>query len=141
MLIEDIDLFKGISPLLTREIGAMAEEEAYPAEHVLFERGETASFFYILIEGRIDIRVKGQPGVSIPAHEAGTVFGWSALVEPYRYTAEAVCMDSSKVVKIRGEDLMHVLQKYPSDALTVMKRLTKLIASRTIGKFSIRTEP
>jgi len=59
-----------------------------------------------------------------------TVFGWSSIVTPYRFTAFAQCDVDSKVLTIPGEKILDILQQDPPTAYTVMKRLTELISSR-----------
>ena len=102
MFIREAELFKGIPPHVINEIAEHVIEESFPADHVLFEKGEFADNLYILESGAIDISIMGEKRLSLPVNEPGAMFGWSALVEPNEYTATAQCAKESKVIKIDG---------------------------------------
>ncbi len=129
MFIKEADLFKGIASHIINEIAELVNEEVLPEGHVLFQKGDFAESLYILEEGRIDIIIQGQDRISFPVNNSGDLFGWSALVEPKRYTATAECINESKVIKIDGELLIRIFEKHPSEGLTVMKRLAGVIGA------------
>ena len=62
--------------------------------------------------------------------EKGRVFGWSSLVETRQYTSSAVCMEDSKVLTIKGKDLLALLEKMPAAGFVVMRRLAGIASSR-----------
>lgn len=136
--LETVELFKGIDTKIIQEISLHAVEEEIEQGRVLFQKGDFAEHLYILREGTIELTIEGEVPISFAVPNPGDVFGWSALVEPHRYTAKAECRTKGKVIKIRGDRLVEVFQKYPSEALTVMKRLAKVIATRPVGKFTLR---
>lgn len=67
--------------------------------------------------------------------QLGRLLGWSALVEPNRYTATAECVKDSKVIKIDGGRLMRVLEKHPREGMTIMRRLAGVIATRLVKSY------
>lgn len=111
-----------------------------PARHVLFRKGDFVGYLYLLVDGGIELTIEGQHHVSFSVDKPGEVFGWSAPVEPNRDTAEAVSTKESMVIKISGVHLMEILQKFPSTALTIMKRLAKEISTRPVGKLTLHYE-
>ena len=135
MFIKEADLFKGIASHIINEIAELVNEEVLPEGHVLFQKGDFAESLYILEEGRIDIIIQGQDRISFPVNNSGDLFGWSALVEPKRYTATAECINESKVIKIDGELLIRIFEKHPSEGLTVMKRLAGVIGTRLVDSY------
>lgn len=138
MFLEQVELFKGIDPQIIRQISDYAEEEVFDSGHILFNKGDFAENLFVLVEGAIDLTIEGQVNLSFPVKEPGNVFGWSALVEPHLYTAKAECIAESKVIRISGARLTDIFSKYPSEALTVMKRIAKIVATRPVGKFTLR---
>jgi CRP-like cAMP-binding protein len=102
----------------------------YPKGTVIFKRGDLADSLYILEEGRVDLLIYGIKRFSFPLQHPGYVFGWSALVEPNRYTATAECIDECKVIKLDGTRLMHLFEKHPVEGLTIMKRLAGVVGMR-----------
>jgi len=130
MIIRETDLFSGTASHIIDEIAALAVEETHPAGHVFFRRGDPADSVYILEEGAVDIRISEAGLMSFPLSSSGDVFGWSALVEPNRYTASAECLKESRVIRIDGGMLMRLFERHPAEGLRVMRRLCGLIASR-----------
>ena len=130
MIIREVDLFKGIASHIIDEIAQLAVEEVYPKGTVIFKRADFADSLYILEEGRVDLLIYGIKRFSFPLTHPGYVFGWSALVEPNRYTATAECIDECKVIKLDGTRLMHVFEKHPLEGLTIMRRLAGVVGMR-----------
>jgi CRP-like cAMP-binding protein len=130
MFIREVDLFKGIASHIIDEIAQLAVEEVYPAGTVIFKRGDFADSLYVLEDGRVDLLLRGKKRFAYPLQHPGYVFGWSALVEPNRYTATAECIEESKVIKLDGTRLLHVFEKHPSEGLTIMKRFAGVIGMR-----------
>ena len=138
MFLKQVELFKGIDPQIIREISEFAEERVFAPGQNLFMKGNFAEYLYVLVEGAVDLTIEGQVHISFPVNKPGDVFGWSALVEPHLYTAKAESTTKSRVIMIKGKHLTEIFQKYPSEALTVMKRLAKIVATRPVGKFTLR---
>lgn len=135
MLIREVELFDRIPSHIIDEIAAFAVEEKHPLDHVLFRRGEDADYLYILEDGQVALTTPGEKQVTFPISETGAIFGWSALVEPRKYTATAECSMDSQVVKIDGERLLRVFENHPHEGLTVMRRLAGVVASRLIRTY------
>ena len=135
MFVLETELFNRIPSHIIHEIAKFAQEESYPEEHVLFREGELAEFLYILESGQVAITVQGEERTVFPVTQTGSVFGWSAIVEPRRYTATAECVIDTKVVKIDGERLMGLLERHPHEGLIVMRRLAGIIATRLIQSY------
>ncbi len=135
MFIKESELFKGIASHIIDEVAGLGTEEVFPAGHVLFQKGDSADFLYILEEGEIDITIEGQRRLSFSVNQPAHVFGWSALVEPNQYTAAAECVKESKVIKLDGDRLMRTFERHPSEGLKVMKRLAGVIAARLVKSY------
>lgn len=132
MIVNETDLFKGISRQVIDKIVGVAIGEMCPSGTVLFDQGDEARHLFILEDGNVDIYV-GQPeggGLHFTAKTPGDVFGWSAMVQPHIFTATGRCMTDSKIIKIPRSDLHEILQKHPRDGFIIMQRLAGLIAQR-----------
>jgi CRP-like cAMP-binding protein len=129
MAIMESDLFKGVSQRFITRIAKGAEEISYDKGALIFERGREASHFCVLASGDVRIEVvEGQEALTVS--RPGEVFGWSALVEPYRYTATARCSRDAKILKISRDVLEAAVKEHPSEGIAVLKNLTGIIASR-----------
>ncbi len=140
MFIREAELFKGMPGHVQTEITDISKEEVLSVGHVLFKQGDTADYLYIMQEGLIEITVQAEERMIFSVDEFDSVFGWSALVEPRRYTATAKCKKNSKVVKIDGDRLMRIFQNHPVEGLGVMRRLAGIVAGRLMGCYDELTK-
>jgi CRP-like cAMP-binding protein len=66
--------------------------ESYDEGDLLFQQGDPANQFYILLKGRIKL-ILGETGHAVYiVSNAGEAFGWSSLIDRETYTASAECM-------------------------------------------------
>jgi CRP/FNR family transcriptional regulator, cyclic AMP receptor protein len=135
MFIQEVELFQGIPSHMLGEISELVIQESHPAGHIIFREGDVADFLFTLEEGEVNLIIQGQKVFSFPVIKAGSVFGWSSLVEPNRYTATAKCVRESKVLKIDAERLMRVFQRHPAEGMIIMKRLAGVIATRLLKSY------
>ena len=74
-----------ISEKLTLEEGAS-----------LFDAGDPAHHFYVLIKGRVELSLGISGRVVYTARHPGEVIGWSSLVGRSDFSASAQCRESAK---------------------------------------------
>jgi CRP-like cAMP-binding protein len=129
MAIMESDLFRGVSQRFITRIANSAEEQTYKKNSIIFKRGERASHFYVLVAGDVHIEV-GETEATLAVRRPGEVFGWSALVEPYTYTATARCLEETKALKISRDLLEAGIKEHPDEGLAVLKNLAGIIAGR-----------
>ena len=108
MIVNEIDLFKGIDPEVTEAMANICSEEEYAKGTVLFEKGEEAEALYILEQGTLNLVIKNASTLIYSLSEPGDIFGWSSMVESGVYTASAVCAADLKAIKIERERLERV---------------------------------
>ncbi|MBP1734825.1 MAG: cyclic nucleotide-binding protein [Deltaproteobacteria bacterium] len=128
--IEESDLFKGVSPEFLQEIGRAGEIRSFKRGTIICRADEKARYLYQLIEGNIDIMVAEKETIHFTVNRPGEIFGWSALVEPYKYTATALCNSDARVVRMSREAIESIIMKYPSDGLAILRHLTGIISQR-----------
>lgn len=128
--IEESDLFKGVSSQFLDEIGRAGEIRNYKQDAVICMANEKARYVYQLLEGHVDIMMAEKEIIHFTVDRPGEIFGWSALVEPYTYTATAKCKTDSRVVRISRESIEKIILKYPSDGLALLRHLTSIISQR-----------
>ena len=62
--------------------------------------------------------------------QPGEIFGWSVFVEEGRSTATAECLEETRILSFKKEDLEDFFAKNPSLGYFFMKRLASLISRR-----------
>jgi CRP-like cAMP-binding protein len=135
MYIQELELFQRIPSHIINEIAEFTVEEEYSTDQVLFRQGQDAEYLYLLLDGQVAIIVEGEGKVVFPITEPGSIFGWSALVEPRKYTASAEFAMDSKVLKLDGERLLRLFERFPAEGLLIMRRLAGVIAARLLDSY------
>lgn len=128
------ELFRGVGPNVLSDIVPLCQEVQYPRGAVIFEEGTPANQVAVLVHGlvtlRIDTPLSSEKVMVTAIRDAGEVFGWSALIEPYTYTSSAVCLEPSVVILIDGPGLRRLLAERPEAGFIVMRNVAAIVASR-----------
>ncbi len=125
--------FKGIEDAHLDALLALGREEVWPAGKEIILQGEPAENFYVLLRGVVSLKMSAREQgewVLSTLRATGETFGWSALVESGRSTATAECLEESRVISFRKEDLESLFTQNPALGYQFMKRLAILISRR-----------
>ena len=116
---------------------SLASEREYEAGTIIFHEGDSADDLIQVIDGRVAVQVTAQskdkqPGRKITVDIVGKyeLAGWSALVEPYKYTMAAVCLQKVTVFALNGIKLRRLMQNDIKISNEILRGLVKVIASR-----------
>jgi CRP-like cAMP-binding protein len=128
------------------EILAGLEEEQYdmllPATEIvdlkkgelLFNVGELAEEIYFLLDGKVSVQVKlsSRPetvGIVV-LQQPGQLVGWSGLIGGSHYTASGLCQEDTRLLSVKGDTLMDVLEHNTCTGFEVMREISKVISTR-----------
>ena len=132
--LKEFRLFKGLDDEELGLIATLVNERSLKKGTVCFKQGSPASELHLCRKGKVDIVVHHfeAPTVYVRIHTAGEgeAFGWSALVEPCKYTASAVCAEDTVEYFLRQADLFRVFFLKPRMGFVFMRNLAALISSR-----------
>jgi len=130
MHITEMDLFTGLDLNVMGEIAdTCCIEENFAKGTVIFKEGDEAKSLYILVNGTVDLKIKGETTV-YSLTEQSDILGWSSMVENSQYTATAVCKKDIKVIKIDTRRLNRLFNENPIFGLTVYRRLCGVFNKR-----------
>jgi len=133
-LLKMFGLFKGLADSELGRIAELCDVHSLHANDRILEKGTKATQLHLCCSGKVDIVVwVGKPlnhYVSVHQAQAGEVFGWSALVAPYTYSASVVCMEDGEEIPIKGSDLLDLFHQYPHVGYTIMANLSAEISAR-----------
>ncbi len=115
-----------------RRLSSMAREYEAPARTRLLREGDETKELSILVDGRIALteHVAGRGSVTLMSAEPGDVFGWSALIPPYRATATVVSLEPVKVIAVEADALRAELKADCVLSAGVYPRLAEALARR-----------
>ena len=133
-MLSQASLFEGLTEEQLKAVAEIADETTCQQGAVLFWEGERAEYLYILLEGEINIFVQlsSRPErITVSAlDQPYQTLAWSGLVAPNVYTASALCEKDCRLVAIRGQALMEVLEGDPALGFVVMRRIAEVMSSR-----------
>ncbi len=127
---KEFDLFQGVSQRVIGEIGRLGEEVSFDRDDIVFKADEPGSFFYELVEGEVDIIVLEKENMHFIVKRPGEIFGWSALVEPYVYSATARCLAPTRAIRIGRDVIENVVKRHPEEGLIIYKHIIGIVAQR-----------
>ena len=134
--LKNVNIFKVLSNDQLDAIADSFHEKEYKQGDKLFGEGEQASHFWVVAEGRVDLRFD-LPGRSTSAKTTIStrselmVFGWSGLVPPYKYKLSAYCATKSlKVVRGSRDSLTALFHENPRVGYLFMSNLIKVVGER-----------
>ncbi|HEX7365242.1 MAG TPA: cyclic nucleotide-binding domain-containing protein [Dehalococcoidia bacterium] len=132
--LKKFEMFKGISDDNLASMAELCHPYSMNEGNHIFAEGSKANDVHLCLSGKVDISIRlGQPwNRNVQIHRAGQgeVFGWSALVAPYIYTASAECIESGEEIRLKGSELLSLFQKSPVIGYTVMENLGAIISLR-----------
>jgi CRP-like cAMP-binding protein len=128
-------LHTSLSPAsLTRLEWTAREYEAGVGEELLREGGETQELS-LLAHGRVALAeyVPGRGQVTLITVEPGDLFGWSAVLTPYRSTSTVTTVEPVRVIAFDGPRLRAALRTDKELAAAVYQRVLEAVARRLIA--------
>ena len=131
--LRECDIFRGFPAGALEGVAGLCQEQTYKAGALIIAEGEQASTLYVLLGGMVSLRICPREGHELTVGiigSRGDTFGWSALVEPRRYTASAACLEDCQVLAIPGAQLLAYLEEHPETGFMVIRRLASIISSR-----------
>lgn len=135
-VLKDCVLFSGLTDAELEKVAGSAVEKTYEAGATIFATGDAADELFVIEEGRVAVqmtlpRAGGQASrrITVDVVTKNEIVGWSAIVEPYKYTFTAVCMQKTKAVAISADKLRWLLRDNTKIGYEVMKGLARVIAA------------
>ena len=102
-------------PVLER-LARTAVEQEVPAGTTVLREGDEADAFYVLLEGEMGVRSRGEGSVEteLPTMRDGTWFGEIGLLQRIPRTATVTATRPSRVLRISGSDFLEGLSDAPA---------------------------
>ena len=135
MIVQEINLFKGLDFGVIKQIAEICEDGAFMKGKVLFKKDMKADTLYILQRGCVNLVIDETPGMVYSLAQPGEVIGWSSMVEGGVYTASAVCESDSQLFRIDRDKLNRIFNKHPEFGLAVLRRIGSVFANRLTNAY------
>ncbi len=128
----DFTFFQDFTPDEIGLLEPLFKSCSFEAGETIFEQGEQAGIFFLLLKGNVAIRFKPYDGPEITVTHigGGGAFGWSALVGSEVYTSGAVSETECQTICISGEDLRELCLSHPGIGQSILDRLARMVSTR-----------
>ncbi len=126
--------FAGLDEAELKSLSIIANRVSFRRGDVIFREDDPAVALYFILDGWVDIMInvgaRGSHRELVTTLTSGEIFGWSAVVEPYVYTASAICASPVEAVSFKGVDLLALFEIDPRLCCAVVKKVCQVIARR-----------
>ncbi len=121
-----------LPPQAQVRLASLARRYQASAGTTLLAEGQLANELGIVLSGRVSLRtlVPETGWITILTVEPGDVFGWSALVPPYRSTSTVVALQPVDVLALDGPGLRAALAADHDLAAALYPRVLQALARR-----------
>jgi CRP/FNR family cyclic AMP-dependent transcriptional regulator len=131
-ILKTLDIFEGLTDRELEEVSRISEIRECPKGTVIFRENEDSESLYLLLQGNVAINIEIGRHQEAIVHSvgAGEAFGWSALVQPYQFTASAMCVNNSRIVVIDRFALRKLIDLDCHMGFVIMEKLAELVSER-----------
>jgi CRP-like cAMP-binding protein len=134
-LLRRYPFFASLDEHQLQAIAMITQEKCYPKGALLVKESSTATVLSLLIEGDIDLIFSGGGegaicNALVGSIAPGEVYGVSALIEPYCYTATAKSTMEVKVIELDGLALREMLEKDCKLGFVMMRNVAIAVLER-----------
>ena len=126
------DFFMGMGKQFTVDVLDVAEKLFQNESDVLFQEGDPAQHFFVLLKGRVKLSLGETGPVVYMVRHPGEIIGWSGLIGRERYSASGECMEETNLLKFDRDDFLNILKKYPQNEALLFKRLAEMLGNRLL---------
>ena len=126
-------LFAGLAPAQLQRITAASHIEEVEAGQVLFDRGQPARHFYIVLEGQVNLVLYSKSGEEkiIDIVGPGQSFAEAVMfMEAPAYPVAAVAAARSRVLRFPNQEYVALLRESPETCLRMLGHLSQRLHMR-----------
>ena len=117
-------LFQGLSKKELTELARQSEDLEVPAGHVLTKEGDTGQEFFVLVEGKVEVKAKGK---SLGDRGGGDFIGEIALLEDTKRTATVTAKTPLRLFVLTRQDFRRLVDQNPDVERKVLQTLARRI--------------
>ena len=130
--LKKISVLDNLTQPMLENMRPLTQLNIFGERHVIFEEGQEADHFYMLLKGKAILEVEASETImiSLEAVKPGYSFGWSALVPGSRYKAYAMCVEPCEMMAVPGGRFLELLDKDHTIGYHFMKKVASILKGR-----------
>ncbi len=131
-LLKEHPFFQGMEPTVCTIIAGCAANERFNAGDYIFREGEPADKFYLLRHGNValEIHAPGREPIIVETLQAGDILGWSWLVPPFKWRADARAIQLVRAISLDAKCLREKYESNHDLGYELFKRFVPVMARR-----------
>ena len=126
-------LFAGLSPPQMQRLLAASHVDTWEAGQVLFDRGQPAQHFYIVLEGQVNLVIYSKAGEEkiVDILGPGNTFAEAVMfMSAPGYPVSAVAAVQSRVARFPNREYLAILRESPETCLRMLGHLSQRLHMR-----------
>ena len=125
-------IFSGLASGELERVLRSSAEVAHPAQTRIFEKGDPCDGFYVIIEGKVEIRRRDPNNgeVRVALLSRPSVFGEMSLIADRPRSAAAVAVEPVKMLKVFKKGLDEMISEGDLAAYKVIRAFAKIVTER-----------
>ena len=128
----DHPFLEGMSPEQISLIAGCASNEVFREGEMIFREGDSATAFFLIRSGQVSIEahIPQKGAMPIRTRRTGEAFGWSWLLEPYRWHFDVRATELTRAIVLDGKCLREICDDDHDLGYEIMKRFAHIIVER-----------
>jgi len=131
--LKEVRVFQGISDEELELVRAsVVRVQELPEGSTVFSENAASTEMYVVDSGRVNLEIEAIPDthLQVSSLKRNEVFGWEAIVPPFKYTSTARAVSNANLIVLDGEK-MHVLcETHPDICARVMEHVVQIAADQ-----------
>jgi CRP/FNR family cyclic AMP-dependent transcriptional regulator len=131
-LVADSEFFSGLDDEAIDFLASHASRLRLDRGKVLFQQGDRAEHFYLLLSGRVSLEIPALEGPALELQDIGPgkIAGWSWLLPPNRWNFQARARSDSELLAFDGKAVLAHCEENPRFGYELVKRFSALMSER-----------
>lgn len=128
-------LTAGLGGAERRRLASFARSLSVAREEVLLREGEPTPYLGVVVTGRLALRMRvpGRGPITVMTVEPGDIFGWSAVLSPFRATSTVVAVEPTEAIVLDAAELRAALESDEDLAAALYPRILRSVTRRLEG--------
>ena len=100
----------------------------------IIEKNTSASKFYVILDGEVEIQIptKSENKLNLYTAKENEIVGWSAILEPGIYTADAFTNTDVTLLEFNTDQLLLEMRRMPNLGYSIMSAISQFLSHRLI---------
>jgi len=127
--LKQLDLFNSLTSDELQKIATIATTQKFQEDNIVFYEGDSADYFYILVEGFAKVYKVDPKGTEIVLHNFVTsgLIAEMATIEGINFPATCICMKDSTFILIKRDPFLEILETNAAISFGVTKSLSRKV--------------